>query len=223
MTPTKSDSCTCVNCKCDPCECREGAYCGKSAKCSSSWCNWGAALRIAIAVALIIGAFCLGASLGSHGGRWDRDDDRDGYSRRGGMMQGQMGNKMDPMAEHCKTMPGMMGCKKYQTGMNMSRNMMSMSMDDMGAMLAGKTGDALDRAFLEGMIPHHQAAVDMARYMSGSTHTELIKLAKDIIASQSREIEQMKQWQIAWGYTATGTTNTGMMMNQGMSSGTMNR
>ena len=26
-----------------------------------------------------------------------------------------------------------------------------------------------------------------------------------------KEIEQMKAWQIAWGYTSTGTTNNGSM------------
>lgn len=31
-----------------------------------------------------------------------------------------------------------------------------MSMREMGAMLSGKTGDELDKAFLEGMIPHHE-------------------------------------------------------------------
>lgn len=38
----------------------------------------------------------------------------------------------------------------------MAGGMMDMSMTAMGKMLEGKTGDALDKAFLEGMIPHHQ-------------------------------------------------------------------
>lgn len=37
-----------------------------------------------------------------------------------------------------------------------SHDPMSMSMADMGAMLAGKTGDDLNKAFLTGMITHHQ-------------------------------------------------------------------
>ena len=28
-----------------------------------------------------------------------------------------------------------------------------------------------------------------------------------------KEIEQMKAWQIAWGYTSTGMTASGMMMS----------
>ncbi len=89
-------------------------------------------------------------------------------------------------------------------------------MSDMGKMLEGKTGDALDKAFLEGMIPHHQAAVDMAKYLAGSNKPELVKLGADIIATQTKEIEQMKTWQKAWGYTSSGSTNSGMIMNQSM-------
>ena len=119
------------------------------------------------------------------------------------------------MAEHCKKMPEMMGCDKYNTTItpNMPHDMMSMSMDDMSQMMAGKTGDELDRAFLEGMIPHNQGAVDMAKMMAGSKHPELVKFAGDIIAGQSREIEQMQKWMQEWGYTSTGATSSGTMMN----------
>lgn len=109
----------------------------------------------------------------------------------------------DPMAEHCKMMPNMMGCEVYQNGqggMNMMTDPMNMSMMQMGQMLAGKTGDDLDRAFIEGMIPHHQAAVDMARYLTGAKHPELQKMGQDIITAQSKEIDQMKKWQAEWGY-----------------------
>ena len=108
----------------------------------------------------------------------------------------------DPMREHCKMMPNMMGCEIYR-GEQDARMMdpMDMSMMQMGQMLAGKTGDDLDRAFIEGMIPHHQAAVDMARYLTEAKHPELQKMGQDIIADQSKEIDQMKKWQTEWGYT----------------------
>ncbi len=219
MVTKKSESCTCVDCQCDPCECKNGACCAKSVTCSSSWCNWGAALRIAIAVGLILAAFATGLSLGSHGG-WDRD----GYSRRGGMMEWQMERKSDKMAEHCQMMPTMAGCEKYNTStihtMDMS-DPMSMSMADMSQMMVGKTGDTLDRAFLEGMIPHHQGAVDMAKMMAGSKHPELVKFAGDIIAGQSKEIEQMQKWMKDWGYTSTGVTQTGSSNMHMMPDGTM--
>jgi len=51
-----------------------------------------------------------------------------------------------------------------------------MNMSDMGKMLEGNTGDALNKAFLKNMITHHQAAVDMAKYLAGSNKPELVKL-----------------------------------------------
>jgi Domain of unknown function (DUF305) len=97
-----------------------------------------------------------------------------------------------------------------------TRDHMDMSMREMGAMLEGKTGDALNKAFLEGMIPHHQWAVEMAKYLAASNKPELVKLGGEIISAQTKEIEQMKAWQIAWGYSSTGTTATGMMMDHSM-------
>ncbi|NJM46373.1 MAG: DUF305 domain-containing protein [Alkalinema sp. RU_4_3] len=56
-----------------------------------------------------------------------------------------------------------------------------------------------DRRFLQAMVPHHEAAVVMARDLAQKTRRpELQKLAKDIIASQQIEIDQMKQWQGNW-------------------------
>lgn len=56
------------------------------------------------------------------------------------------------------------------------------------------SGD-VDRDFVLGMIPHHEAAIDMAyillRY---STDESLRSLAKDVIREQEREIRAMRQW-----------------------------
>ncbi len=102
-----------------------------------------------------------------------------------------------------------------------SHDPMSMSMSDMSKMLEGKTGEALNKAFLEGMIPHHQAAVDMARSLAGSNKPELVKLGADIIVTQQKEIEQMTKWMKDWGYTQTGSTSTGAMNIHMMPDGTM--
>ncbi|HVC58902.1 MAG TPA: DUF305 domain-containing protein [Acetobacteraceae bacterium] len=57
------------------------------------------------------------------------------------------------------------------------------------------TGDA-DWDFVAGMIPHHQGAVDMARVeLRYGKDPALKRLARDIIASQQRQIVFMRQWQ----------------------------
>lgn len=81
---------------------------------------------------------------------------------------------------------------------NQSGSMASM-MHDMNASLEGKTGDAFDKAFLEEMVIHHEGAVDMAKkVLEVSQRPELIKLANEIIAAQTKEIEMMDQWKADW-------------------------
>lgn len=48
------------------------------------------------------------------------------------------------------------------------------------------------------MIPHHQGAVDMAKYLVNAKHPELQKMGQDIIIAQEKEINQMKQWMADW-------------------------
>jgi len=59
------------------------------------------------------------------------------------------------------------------------------------------TGDA-DQDFVAHMIPHHQGAVAMAKVeLKYGKDAKLRALAKEIIASQDKEIVFMKQWQAA--------------------------
>lgn len=56
------------------------------------------------------------------------------------------------------------------------------------------TGDT-DVDFVRMMLPHHQAAVDMAKAeLQYGTDPQLKSLAKDIVAAQEREIALMKAW-----------------------------
>ena len=72
-------------------------------------------------------------------------------------------------------------------------------MHDMNAALIGKTGDEFDKAFLDEMIVHHEGAVDMAELVkTTSKRPELLKLADDIIAAQTNEIQMMKGWRELW-------------------------
>lgn len=76
---------------------------------------------------------------------------------------------------------------------------MSGMMMDMNAALRGKTGDALDRAFIDEMIIHHEGAVEMAEILlQGTTRPELIKLGNDIITAQTGEIQMMREWRQTW-------------------------
>ena len=81
-----------------------------------------------------------------------------------------------------------------------SMDPMEMSMADMWAMLDWTSGDELDKAFLEWMIPHHQWAIDMAEFLVNAKHPELQKMWEEIITAQQAEIDQMNEWLLEWGY-----------------------
>jgi uncharacterized protein (DUF305 family) len=79
---------------------------------------------------------------------------------------------------------------------NMQMDMGSMTMNDMVNDLKGKTGKDLERAFLNGMIPHHQGAVDMARELlkDKTVRPEFVKFANEIISAQEKEIQMQNTW-----------------------------
>jgi uncharacterized protein (DUF305 family) len=65
--------------------------------------------------------------------------------------------------------------------------------------------NAFDLEFLRQMIPHHEGAVEMARYIlskplgqPAELRDPLRTLAQSIIDSQAAEISKMKEWQKAW-------------------------
>lgn len=106
-------------------------------------------------------------------------------------------------------MMGMNTTKTQQQGM-MKENS-GMSMDDMNTQLETKSGDDFDKAFLDMMIVHHQGAIDMADLAATrANHEEVKTLSKAIIIAQNKEIADMQQWQMDWGYKSTNDIMPGM-------------
>jgi uncharacterized protein (DUF305 family) len=82
-------------------------------------------------------------------------------------------------------------------------HMMPMSQSQMqDMMMKGDLGAAdaqFDLRFINAMIPHHEGAVVMAKdALSKSKRPQIKKLAQEIISSQQKEIDQMRQWRKAW-------------------------
>lgn len=69
------------------------------------------------------------------------------------------------------------------------------AMDKMHRDMAIKYTGNVDVDFVNGMIPHHQGAIDMAWILiEHGVDPELRKIARDVIRSQEQEIAFMKEW-----------------------------
>lgn len=76
--------------------------------------------------------------------------------------------------------------------------------------------NAADTMFAQGMIPHHEQAVEMSQMMLGKTNmpAAVTDLATRIKAAQAPEIDTMTGWLKSWNEAATmgaGHTMDGMM------------
>jgi uncharacterized protein (DUF305 family) len=64
-----------------------------------------------------------------------------------------------------------------------------------GPMMEGVQATDPDVAFVRGMIPHHQAAIDMAKVvLQYGKDPQTRKLAEDVVREQQREITEMQEW-----------------------------
>ncbi len=153
---------------------------------------------IIILVALVIGAvaYSFGTSTSTNnsmGMNMDMNSQDDVPAGMHRMPDGSlMGNPTSPTSESNSGM-GMMG------GM------------DHGAMMVKS-----EREFLEGMIPHHQEAVDTAKEViaRGGSTPEIKQLAEDIILAQEKEIAMMKGLYQRWyaaAYVADSSNYEPMM------------
>lgn len=107
-----------------------------------------------------------------------------------GMHRMPDGTLMGNMAENDKTMMG--------------GHMMNMTVES-------------EREFIEGMIPHHQEAVDTAKEVTerGGSTPEIKELVQNIVIAQEKEIAEMKKWYQDWyGETYQDTGNYEPMMRE---------
>lgn len=92
---------------------------------------------------------------------------------------------------HTQNAPNMMGSNQQSAMQN--------TMDGMMASMHGKNGDDFDKAFIQEMTIHHRGAITMAEAaLKNAKHEEIKQMAQDIITAQTKEINQMKQWQVQW-------------------------
>ncbi|MEK9200452.1 MAG: DUF305 domain-containing protein [Patescibacteria group bacterium] len=74
----------------------------------------------------------------------------------------------------------------------------------------------IDRHFIEQMIPHHEDAITMAKLaQSKAQRSEVKELANNIIDSQEKEINQMKDWYKTW-FNKEVPVDTQVMNQHGM-------
>ena len=98
-----------------------------------------------------------------------------GMMRQGGMAQGQTG----PVAAQSEA------TKAYMAAMDKMH----------GPMMQAVLDPDPDAAFVRGMIPHHQIAIDMARVvLQYGKDDQAKKWANDVIREQQREITEMQEW-----------------------------
>lgn len=107
------------------------------------------------------------------------------------------------LREHCKQMPEMQGCEKFNEA---PMGGMNHSIMDHSSMVTS------EEAFVVNMIPHHQEAVDTARLVVARGESpELRKLAQAIITAQEKEIAMMQKWSKDWNYTTVKSSYQNMM------------
>jgi uncharacterized protein (DUF305 family) len=104
------------------------------------------------------------------------------------------------LAQQAAPMPGMTMQMKpgaITPGATPAEGSMMSAMDRMSKDMAAvpMTGNA-DQDFVGMMIPHHQGAIDMARFeLAHGKDPAMLKLARGVIAAQQKEIGMMKAWQ----------------------------
>ena len=99
----------------------------------------------------------------------------------------------DAQAPEIKQMTAWIESSGSSTDMGHDMGMGGMLTDEQMTALENAQGAAFDKLYLEGMIGHHQGALQMAKMIENSDNAEAKQLAANIMKSQSAEIDKMKQ------------------------------
>jgi uncharacterized protein (DUF305 family) len=95
---------------------------------------------------------------------------------------------------------GHCNCHDMQAMNHGSENPPKSAFDDVMMKMHKSMGDAkptgnVDIDFVQGMIPHHQGAIDMAKIeLAKGKDPQNLKMAKEIIEAQEKEIAAMREW-----------------------------
>jgi uncharacterized protein (DUF305 family) len=95
-------------------------------------------------------------------------------------------------APEIEQMQGWLDSTRTPRQMDHDMGMGGMLTDDEMTALENSKGAEFDRLYLEGMIAHHQGAIQMAQMVINSTNAEVKALAEAIIESQTSQIEYME-------------------------------
>lgn len=99
------------------------------------------------------------------------------------------------------------------TGDTASQTPTAMAGMDHSGMQMDNTDQPFDLLFIDGMIMHHQGAIEMAQEaQTQATKPEIKDLADAIIVAQEAEITQMQTWRQTWYPDAAPTEGLGMDM-----------
>jgi uncharacterized protein (DUF305 family) len=78
-------------------------------------------------------------------------------------------------------------------GDHMGHNMGGMMSDEDMAALKSSTGTTFDKLFLEGMIIHHEGALQMVTMIDETNNQEVNTFGLNVIKVQTEEIAEMKE------------------------------
>lgn len=94
------------------------------------------------------------------------------------------GSALDPKRDD----PADLGLSRKEAGMEMETGMTML-----------EKAKEFDREFIDMMIGHHRAAIRMARAeLARGGDAEVKKLARSVVAAQSKEIDDMNRWRMDW-------------------------